>query len=94
MLGQLIVLVAASIKIARLPGEHAHAILFVVLVASLVHVALLVIVSFLPLAFTMFEAILEFSDVDAKILPLILALTLWLTHVVSSSEAVSIGEDI
>ena len=42
----------------------------------------------------MLESILELSNVDAHIFPLVLALALWFTHHISPCEAVSIGEDI
>ena len=69
----LIVFIAAFVKIARLPCEHSHAVLLVVFVAALVHVAILVIKSLLPFSFTILQPIFEFSDVDAAIFPFILS---------------------
>ena len=90
----LVILVAPAIIVARLPREHAHTILFIVLVAALVHVAGLVIESLLPLSFAVLEPVLELADVNAQVLPLVLALPLRLALVIGACEAVSIGEDI
>ena len=80
----LIVPVAASVVITGLPREHTHAILFIVLVVALIHVARLVIKSLLPLSFAMLETIFELTYVDAEILPFVLALTLWFTQDIGS----------
>ena len=80
----LIVLVAASIVIAGLPREHAHTILFIVLVVALIHVARLVIKSLLPLSFAVLETIFELTNVDAEVLPFVLALTFWFTQDIGS----------
>ena len=42
----------------------------------------------------MLESILELSDVDTHVFPLVLALTLWFTHDICPGETVTIGEDI
>lgn len=90
----LVILVAALVVIPALPREHSHAILLIILVCTFVHVAILVIESFLPLALAVLQAVLELSNVDASVFPLVLTLTFGLAKVVSSGEAVAIREDI
>ena len=90
----LVVLVAALVEVATLPGEHAHAILLVVLVLALVHVAVLVVEPLFPLALSVLQTVLEFTDVDTPVFPLVLALAFWLALGVGACEAVAIGEDI
>ena len=46
----LIVLVAALVIVARLPGKQSHAILLVIFVGALIHVAVLVVEALLPLS--------------------------------------------
>ena len=90
----LVVLVAALVVVATLPGEETHTILLVIFVGTLIHVAVLVIESLLPLAFAMLEAIFELANVDTTILPFVLTLALWLTHVISARKAISVCKDV
>lgn len=80
----LVILITAFVIVARLPSKESHTIFLVICVATLIHVAILVIVSLFPLAFTGFEPIFELSNVDATILPFVLALALWFSLIVRS----------
>ncbi len=75
----LVVFVATFVEVSTLPGELTHAVFLIIFVLSLVHVAVLCIESLSPFAPSVLEPILEFSDVNASILPLVLSLPLWLT---------------
>ena len=90
----LIVFVTTLIVVATLPSEQAHSILLVVLVRALVHVAVLIVEAFLPLALAVLEAVLELSDVDAAVLPLVLALALGLSIDVDAREDVTVREKV
>ena len=88
----LVILVAPFVIVARLPRKHAHAIFLIVFVGAIVHVAVLVIESFLPFSFAVLQAIFEFSNINALIFPFVLALTIWLTIDVGARVAISIGK--
>ena len=90
----LVILVAALVIVAALPGEHAHAALFVVFVGTVIHIAVLIIESLLPLSSAVLETILEGSDIDASVLPLVLAISFRFAKHVLSRIAVPICEDI
>ena len=89
-----IVLVATFVVVATLPREHAESVLLVVLVGPLVHVAILIVEAFLPLAFAVLEPVFELADVDASVFPLVLTLTFWLSVNVGSRVAITVCEDI
>ena len=90
----LIVFIAPLVVVARLPSEETKAVLFVVLVAALVLVAVLVIESLLPLATSVLQAVFELTDVDAGVLPLVLALPLRFAVDVDTREHVSVRKEI
>jgi hypothetical protein len=90
----LVVFVATLVKIATFPCEHSHAVLFVVLVSTFVHVAVLVVETFLPLALTVLESVFELTDVATQIFPFVLALAIRLAIQVSASVAITIRKDV
>ena len=90
----LVILIAPLVIVARLPSEETEAILFIVFVAALVLIAVLVIESLLPLASSMLEAVLELTNVDAGVLPLVLALPFWLAIDVDTGEHVAVRKEI
>ena len=89
-----IIFVASFIMISTFPGEHTHPILLIILVLTFIHVALLIIEPLLPFALAMLQTILELSDINAAVLPLVLALGLWLAHDVGACVAVAVREDV
>lgn len=90
----LIVLVAALVVISGLPCEKPDSKFLVVLIGAFVHIAVLVIKSFLPFSFAVLEAVLEFTSVDASVLPFVLALSLRFSMDVYACENVTIGEEV
>ena len=90
----LVILIAPLVIVARLPSEETEAILFIVFVAALVLIAVLVIESLLPLASSVLEAVLELTDVDARVLPLVLALPFRLAIDVDTGEHVAVRKEI
>ena len=90
----LIILVAPLVIVARFPGKQTHSVLLVVLVVALVHIAVLVIETLLPFAFSSFESIFEVADVNAAIFPFVLALSFWLSHVVRSGETITVCKNV
>ena len=90
----LVIFVAPLVIVARLPSEETEAILFIVFVAALVLIAVLVIESLLPLASSMLEAVLELTNVDAGVLPLVLALPFRLAVDVDTGEHITICKEI
>ena len=90
----LIVFVTALIVVARLPNKEANTIFLIVLVVALESIAVLAFQPFLPFSFAMFEAILELTNIDASIFPLILALALRFAIIVDTCEYITISKEI
>ena len=90
----LIIFVATLVVVARFPSEETKSILFIVLVAALILIAGLRIESLLPLAAAMLQSVFELANVDAAVLPLVLALSFRLSIHVDAGEDVTVCEEI
>ena len=90
----LVVLVAPLVVVSTFPSELTHAVLFVILVLPFIHVAILSIESLAPLASTVLQSVLEFSNIYTSIFPLVLALALRLAVAIGAREDVPVCENV
>ena len=85
-----IIFVAAFIKVAAFPGELTHSVLLVIFILTFIHVASLGIESLAPFASSVLQSVLKFSNIDASIFPLVLALAFGFTVAISARKDVSV----
>ena len=86
----LVILVASLIVVTTFPGELAHSVLLVIFILTFIHVASLGIESLAPFASSVLQSVLKFSNIDASIFPLVLALAFGFTVAISARKNVSV----
>ena len=88
----LVLNVAALVDVAALPSKDTISVLPILGIFSIILVARCDILLLLPLAFPVFEALLELAHIDTPRLPLILTLPIWLALFVRARVCVPVRE--
>lgn len=90
----LIIFVAASVDVARLPGEGAKPRLLIILVFPFILITVLCCGSLPPLALSMLHTVTELPNVDRGVFPLVLTEAMRFAVNVLTSVNIPIGEHV
>lgn len=90
----LIIFIAASIDISRLPLESTDSVLFIISVFSFIHVAVLLVCSFTPFSFAVLHPAFEITDVHRRVFPFVLAKPMRFAFLVCASVDITISKHI
>ena len=89
-----VILVAAFVDVAGLPGEHAEAVFLVIFILTFIRVAILHVDLLTPAALAELHTVLEVTHIVTPVFPLILAEAVRLPSLVLPSIDVAVGEDV